>query len=354
MSAIMQHYNGFGITDVNQSRPYIAEDGRAYVTTFAGGKPQATEVPELRTNGLLRKDEWEALDTYVVQEATRRLNAVQDLRNAGLVLNLGGLGVSISQFETASDMTDAEQHMAAGTPTTADRISHNLNSVPVPITSKDFSIDLRSLEASRRAGTPTGGATPLDITHATQSARLVAEKLEASVFNGTDVTVNGAPGYGYLTHPNRITESMTAPWATAGTTADQIETDFRTKILDPLMDNRYGLANGEVCIYVDVASYQNLRKPFGDDKNKTLLMYLTEMFPVVKKIDVSYFLPTNKVVAVAMIRDVVDLAVGQDVTTVQWSNNGNLSTNFKVMAAMVARVKSDAAGRSGIVELSAA
>ena len=56
------------------------------------------------------------------------------------------------------------------------------------------------------------------------------------------------------------------------------------------------------------------------------------------------------------IRDVVlieslDLAIGQELTVIEWETKGGMQLHFKVMCALAARVKSDAAGGSGIVTI---
>jgi hypothetical protein len=56
-----------------------------------------------------------------------------------------------------------------------------------------------------------------------------------------------------------------------------------------------------------------------------------------------------EVLLVQLTSDVVDLPVGQDITTVEWDTKGGLQMHFKVMAAMAPRMKSDANGNTGIV-----
>ena len=67
----------------------------------------------LRTNLLLRKDEWISLDTAIVNIARRLLNGVADLRAAGLTRTLGGLGTLMAEWEQAGDMNPARVDMSA-------------------------------------------------------------------------------------------------------------------------------------------------------------------------------------------------------------------------------------------------
>ena len=69
-------------------------------------------------------------------------------------------------------------------------------------------------------------------------------------------------------------------------------------------------------------------------------------------IRVSSFVPTGQAVLINMTSDVVDLAIGQDIAPIEWESKGGLVTHFKVLAAMIPRVKADAAGHSGIAHIS--
>jgi hypothetical protein len=62
-------------------------------------------------------------------------------------------------------------------------------------------------------------------------------------------------------------------------------------------------------------------------------------------------LTAGSAVLVQMTRDVVDLAVGVDVSTVQWETRGGFTQHFKIFTAIAPRVKSDFDGKSGICVL---
>ena len=74
------------------------------------------------------------------------------LGDAGLTHPLGGLWATISEYEKSSDMTEASVNMSAATDDEEDSVAYSPDSVPVPITSKGFRLDIRRLEASRRLG----------------------------------------------------------------------------------------------------------------------------------------------------------------------------------------------------------
>jgi len=294
-------------------------------------------INALRTNTLLRKDEWEMLDDRVVEIAANILNGIADLRAAGLTVPLGGLGVLVSQYETVSDMTDASVNMAAEVDDEEDRIDFDLVGVPVPIISKSFRIDIRSLAASRQ----NGGM--LDTTHVDTATRKVAEMLEQILFAGSAIVQRGQSIYGYTNHPNRNTVGGGADWGTAANIIPNV-----TAMIGALIgDNMYG-------------PYRMYLHP--DQYIQTMALNASTSVPILRTIEsmpgmgAGSVKPTNYVTAgqgvlVAMSRDVVDLAIGQDILPVEWDTKGGLVTRWKILCAMVPRVKADAGGKSGLAHI---
>jgi uncharacterized linocin/CFP29 family protein len=292
----------------------------------------------LRTNTLLHKDEWELLDRRVVQISADVMNAIADLRALGLTTNLGGLGVLVSQYEQVSDMTDANVNMAVEVDDEEDRLNFPLVGIPVPIISKGFRIDARSLAATRRAG----GA--LDTTHVDTATRKVAEKLEQIFFQGSTVVQRGQQIYGVLNHPSRNVVTGGATWGTP----TNIYPNVVNMIGSLTADNFYGPYR----LYVSPAQWIQTYSLTANtsDSIASTLMRLPGFGP--GTIKVSSFIPSGQAVLVNMTSDVVDLAIGQDIAPVEWETKGGLVSHYKVLAAIIPRVKSDAAGRSGIAHIS--
>ena len=295
-------------------------------------------INALRTNALLSKDEWEALDDRVVEITANVLNGIMDLRAAGLTVPLGGLGVLVSQYETISDMTDAAVNMAAEIDDEEDRINYQLVGVPVPIISKSFRIDIRSLAASRQHG------GMLDTTHVDTATRKVAEMLEYILFNGSAVVQRGQTIYGYLNHPSRNTISGGATWGTA----TNIVPNATAMIAGLVADNMYGPYK----LYLHPTQFM-----------QTYALNASTAVPIVRTLEqlpgmgpgsikASNYIPSGQAVLVNMSRDVVDLAIGQEILPVEWDTKGGLVTRWKVLGALVPRVKADAGGRSGIAHIS--
>ncbi len=130
-------------------------------------------INALRTNAVLRKDEWSQLDTALIEVARKRLPLVTALVGAGLTFNIGnGLGTTILERDQVSDMEPADVSMSGVTRGEQDTLEYTLQSMPLPIIHKDFTINIRKLEASRTLG------QPLDTAQAALAGRLVAESPE--------------------------------------------------------------------------------------------------------------------------------------------------------------------------------
>jgi uncharacterized linocin/CFP29 family protein len=312
---------------------------------FSGGPGQKLlasgfDVNVLRTNDLLRKDEWKALDDAVVQVARRQLGALEDVRAAGLTRNLGSLGVLLDEYERVSDVDPAEQSMAGVTPGQRDQAAFELASVPVPITFRDFQINLRQLAASRR------GNSAIDTTNSELCARRVMEKLEDTLFNGSTVSIGGNTLAGLTTATARITGSVTAAWSSA--TGEQILGDVIDMIADAEAQNYFG----GFMLYVPVSWNAALRGDLKAGTDKMIRERLLEI-DALQGIRGTASL-TAEAVLVQMTRDVLDLSIASDITTVQWDSMGGMISNFKVMAAMAPRIKAPygSGAKTGIVHYS--
>lgn len=297
-------------------------------------------VNALRTNDVLRRDEWINYDTTVVEIARERLIGVADLLAAGLRYDLpNAMGTTKLEWEQISDMTEAELSMSGVTPGRGDRQTFELLSLPIPLIHKDFSINIRTLTASRTTG------QSLDTTQAAMAARLVSEKTEDLLFNGSNIIGTNNQIYGYLTAPNRNTGSVTASWLTA--TGEQIVGDVLSMIGDAVADNMYG----PYMLYVPVDAYVHLGDDYKANSDKTIMQRIKEIPGIIDVKPSSRFGGSNTVL-VQMTSDVVDMVVGQQPTPIQWDSNGGMTTNFKVLSIMVPRIKDDMEGQSGIVHYS--
>lgn len=340
MSAVIQSQQQLGGMVVNSNgqisvagaRPWVGADGRSYINANGKASP-------IQTNALLQKDEWISYDDAVRNITEIRLNGINDLRSMGLVYNAGDLGSTIAEWDESSDMTAAEINMAGVTTTEKDTVAYDTNGVPIPVIRKDFQVNIRRLLASRRMG------AGVDVTGAQIAARLVAERSEQMLFNGAGITIGGYTTYGYTNHPQRNTGSLNYEWDAAATTGANILSDVLAMVAAAEADRHYGPFN----LYVPSAYWSKLRNDYSDNKGDNTIIERIRAIDVINDVKVSDVLAVDNVVLVQMTSEVVDLAVAQDVTTVQWDRGDGMQTNFAVMAAWAPRIKQDFDSHLGIV-----
>lgn len=319
-------------------RPYIdPKTGESRIVVNSGG-----HTGSIRTNAtaLLQYQEWIDIDRTVIQAATQRMTGIADLRARGLEHSLGSIGMTISLWDTVSDMTEADVSMSAVTRGEKDTPAYRPSQVPVPIVHKDFQVELRRLEASRRFG------ESIDVTAAGLAGRRVAEKSEIMLFRGSNVQVEGQRIYGYTTHPHRNTVDLALAWTHNDATGATILADVQEMLAAARADRHYG----PYVLYIPSTYEAVLDNDYRDNDNRTVRERILALSGV-EDIKIADFMEDNNVILVQMTSDVVDLAIAQDITTVQWSVLGGMQEEFKVMAVWVPRIKSDFDGRSGIVHL---
>lgn len=296
----------------------------------------------LRTLDTLQKDEWVYFDEVVVQEALSVLRGVQDLIGAGLTRPLANsLGKTMYQYERITDMGAATVSLDGQTNTENDRQELDMASLPIPITHKDWFLDLRTLVASRERG------EALDTSNMRQAGRRVSETAESMLFNGGK-TFGGFPIYGYTTHPSRQTASFTGGnWATPGKTGADFLTDVLamiTKLQNQRMYGPYWLYTGrDANIPLD-----NDFKALGTQTIRERLLAVDGLL----SITVVDQLASANLVMVMPTSDVVQWVQGEPLQNVQWDTLGGFRINFKTWQIGVPLIKSSAAGRSGVCHMS--
>ena len=298
-------------------------------------------INSLRTNDVLRKDEWSQLDTTLIDVARHRLIAVQELVSRGLVYNIGnGLGTTILEWEQVSDMEPANVSMSGTTEGAKDIMDFALQSMPLPIIHKDFNINIRKLEASRSQG------QPLDTAQAEMAMRLVMETTESMVFNGHATQVGNSTIKGLLAAPDGNTASMTNNWDT-DTDGDAYLTDILLMIDALTIDNMYGPFG----IFTTQKALNRMQQDFKANGDKSIFQRLMEIDGV-SFIKASRDIPAATAVMFQLTKDVIDEVIGMQPTVVSWETNGGMTMNFKVMSIMIPRVRSTKTAQSGVVVLS--
>lgn len=304
----------------------------------ANGDPK-----QLRANTTLLKDEWKEMDKKVVDVARVRLVGVNDLVSRGLFLNItNGLGKTVLETQTASDMEAAELNMdaIAATEVKKDRQEFDIGYLPLPIASKRFDISARVLNASR------SGSTPLDTRQAGIASKLVAEKIETVLFTGASTyTFGGGTLYGYMDHPSRITGSLTANWDDSS--ADPVADVIAMKAA-AVAKKKYG----PYVIYVPTNFEAYLDEDYNSTYPSKTIRERILSIGGVEDIKVADKLTADNVIMVNMDEDSVRVVIGLQPTTLQEEGNFGMNVKFVVMAIMVPQIFVDQDSNCGVVHYS--
>lgn len=308
----------------------------------AAQEGKALSAAALRTLDTLRHDEWKFFDDAIVKEGVIRLVGVADLLGAGLVRPVpNALGKMVFGYDKATDMDPATTSLDGLSRTSNDVQEFELNQVPLPITHKDFFINLRKLAASRERG------ESLDTTQAGTAGRTVAEQLEKMLFQGGPV-FGGLSIYGYTTHPDRNTSGFgtNGDWGQAAKTGENILADIQTMKTALHADRFYG----PYWIYVPADVASKLDGDFKANSDKTIRQRILEIDGILG-IRVADQLPTSNVVMVQATVDVTAWVQGENLQAVQWDTYGGFQLNFKAFAIGVPLIRSDIQGRSGVYHM---
>lgn len=321
----------------------------AYVSVYSGGDPKKPEsYRTIMVNGAtLRRDEWKMLDDAVIGVAESRLTGVQDLISRGLVYNLGnGMGTTVLETHDVSDALEAELSMDGVTRAKSDRPQFSTKYLPIPIIHVDYEINTRTLEASRKLG------TPLDTTFAERAARKVGEKLENMLFTNTSYTFGGGAIYSLVNFPTRnlvrFADVPGAHWNDSPTTGAQIVKQVLA-MKQKSIDNFF---YGPWVLYIPTGYETAIDADYAATTPGTTIRERILKIAGITDIKVVDTLTADNVLLVQTTSDVVRIVRGMGIQNVEWSTEGRFITKYKVMTIQVPQIRADQNGKTGIVHLS--
>lgn len=335
-----------GRLDAGQMRPFIAEDGKGYITAYIGGdrkNPSSYTVSPIQANATtLRRDEWSHLDEAVLGVRRYRLGGIQDLLDNGLVYNLGNaFGTTVLEYHDVSDALEADLTMDGLTRGKGDRAVFGVHYLPIPIIHADYEINARQLEASRKLG------NPLDTIHAEMAARRVNEKLENMLFTNTSYAFGGGTIYSYVNFDPRNKVSKTVAWDASAGTAKGILSDVMA-MKQASIDAKY---YGPWMLYIPTAYETALDADYDSTTPGTTVRERVMKIDGIKGIKVVDTLADENVLLVQMTPDVVRLVRGMDIQNVEWTAEGKFITKYKVMTIQVPQIRADFNGNCGITHM---
>lgn len=301
----------------------------------------------MKTNGLrqlttLLYEEWIAQEAGALAAVRLRTTGVNDLMSRGLRFDLGNqLGETVLRTQTMSTMEAAEMAMSPRTKGEKDRLVFDQGYLPLPITFKDFELDIRELNISRKMD------RSLDVLQAEEAGTLVGELIEKTLFQGASTyTYGGGIIYGYQDFPKRTTVSFSgANWATAA--GSVVLTDVRAMTAALHTDRHHG----PYVLYIPSAYQSPLNADFKANSDITIRERILKD-PDVEDVKVADYLSADNVVMVEMNARTVRMVVGLQPQMVSWEEMGGMDLQFKMLAIMVPQLRADYNDRSGIAHLS--
>lgn len=349
VAAIMLRHNW----DPGALRPYYQEEGGpSFLTLNKGkggilicgpdGKPKPKTVMANNANATLHYNDWKEIDRTVHEAVRPKMRLANDLRQAGLVYNVGGgMGRTTLQSQTVSDTGPAELSMDGRTRGRSDRPEFGQTGIPLVIAHRDFQLGAREIATSKQFG------EGIDTTEARQASVRVAEMVEQLVSGEKSYSYGGYTVYGYTTHPNRLTKELTDP-TDVGWTASVLVTeilDMRQKSIDSFFD-------GPWVLYVSRNWGAHLEEDYVPEDGTTTTGTLRDRLRRIEGISdvrTANYLPAYDMVLVAMVPEVVRLAIAMELVTLQWPGQGGMELNFKIMAIIVPQIRADINLRTGLV-----
>lgn len=342
-----------GQLNIGAMRPFIGNDGRAYISTYKGsGDPKLVEswaTMPINANALLRRDEWKQLDDVLIDVGRQRLGGIQDLVDKNLVFTLGNaMGTTVLEWHDVNGEMEAVVSMDGITRGKNEKMTFQHNYLPIPIIHSDYEINARTLAASRNMG------NPLDTISAERATRSVLQKLENMLFTNVTYAFGEADSrsrnsiYSYINFPDRNQVALAAAWNESGKTPAQILADV-VSLKDALIaDFKFG----PYMLYIPTLWDTVLDEDYSV-AGSSLMTTRERVMKIsgltgIKVIDT---LPANQAVLVQMTTDVVRLVRGMGLQNVEWEQEGKMITKYKVMTIQVPQLRSDANGKCGIAHL---
>lgn len=297
----------------------------------------------------LERDEYETLSDRIIQTFKRALVGLDDLQEQGLTRNIS-LATQVDLWQTMSEVTEADITMDGEDQADNDRIEYTTEGVPVPIIHKDFRIPQRELETSRRMNNDLRTDTAAEVS------RAVAEMANQMLFQGWNPGVSTERGdtfevYGYTS------SDVAAPVSGSDFGTESNIRDAFVGAIDKLTDeNNQEPAGDGFLTYISQTQYRQFRSAIDPDGDGNLTVrerveneFDMELGPIQSVPD--YVLPDGEMVMVNPTPDVVELALAEDMQTIEWSSGSGMTNFYKVMWAGAPEIKTDSKNNKGVAHV---
>lgn len=283
----------------------------------------------LAENNTLREDQTREIDEALVRVSRRDLVAVADLRAMSKQLGKG-IGATTYEYDRVSPVGEATQGMSILDLGDRDLVNFARTAIPIPVTASQFRLDARHQAAGDSMG------EGIDVTNVEEHTRAVAEKLEDTLVNGSDVVLGGNALYGYTNFPSREQLSFSdSAWTALTAPALQAAVTDVIAMRTALRENGF---TGPYVLYLPPNFDSIIDEDYKAESDRTLRERLMATNGVAS-IKILPSLPDSNVLLVQMTRSVVEMPIGQDITTVTWDEMGGLAMNWAILAVMTFALK---------------
>ncbi len=295
--------------------------------------------------GTLRHEDHRRIMQQLTEIRRRSLNGVADLIAAGLT-STESIETMLVGVENVGEFQPAKRSMNP-TGTQNNNTDFIMSYTPLPITHQSWSIPWRQkgFEYKRSIGL-------------SESVRTVSDSLEDMLFNGADdilISVDGitnAPIYGYTTHPNRVTMSI-SDWSLAGTTGLVIVAEALSMVKQQFITNASARPNSLV-LYVGNSIWTRLQEDYSESKGDNTIMDRLLAISEIKSVKPAEKLAGTGTLLVEMEDRTISLAKASDIVTVPHQRQSEMDDQvFTTYGAMVPIIRSDRNDRTGLVHGSA-
>lgn len=329
--------------DLSILRPWVGNDGKSYIAVRDGIDDNGQvkyRAQVINSGATLRKNEWQRIDEAVVKAAKKRVKLISDFQASGLTFSFANAwGTSVLQYERQSDISPARISMDGLTPGDNDRPTYDIVNLPLPVISKEVTMNSRAIAISRN------GNTPLDTSMLELAAQQVAISAEQLVLGtASSYTFGGGVVYGLTNFPNRITGAFLNPSVSGWTPAM-----LYNSVIQMMKASTDAFHYGPWRLYYSTGLMTTMLRQFSDQYAGGSLQGMIEALPNITSVSMLDYLTGNQLLLVHQDANTARVVIGMDITTVQWQENGGLTEKFRVMGMMVPQMKTDQAGNCGIV-----
>lgn len=282
-----------------------------------------------------RHERHKQYDAELVRVANDQLVGIGDIQSRGLVTPLEHIGVTLSTYERVSGLTSAQVSMTGTSKGDNDQVVFSEENTPVPVFSKDITINFRQAARLRASG-------DIDLTVVSQASYEVTALMEDALFNGnTSIAAGGTTLKGYTTYENRNTVILAGSgWTvTSGREVIQDVIDMRTALRDHNFD-------GPFVLYVPTEYADMLDNDYDTYKEGSFRSRILQLEGI-SEIRTAKKLANNNIILVQLDRRVVDLAIAQPLTNIFVREEGLGTEHYRQMAIQVHRLKSTYQGQCG-------